>query len=219
MNESLLLARVEREDGGGLRVLAPRIGFWSEPPHRGALLGAGSGIGRLAQLNRRYRLVLPEGAAGRVTAGLPRHRVTAVEHGQLLFTLAPVSAAEGPPSFDEDLAAFGHPTGTALPEGSRAVVAPTDGVFYGQPSPEAPPFVRAGQRIRRGQAVGLVEVMKTFNPIVYDGPGFPEEGEVIEIRAANAQEVRAGEILVVVRSLGPSGAAPEAAAATDPPET
>jgi biotin carboxyl carrier protein len=53
--------------------------------------------------------------------------------------------------------------------------------------------------VRRGDAVGLVEVMKTFNQILYDGPGFPEEAEVVEVRCEDGQEVRVGEVLVVVR--------------------
>lgn len=202
MNEPIVLARVEPDERGALRVLAPRIGWWSEPPQRGALLGAGSAIGRLTQLNRRYRLVLPEGAAGRVSGGLPRHRLTAVEHGQVLFMLEPVSAGVGAGEIEGDPAAFGHPAGGELPAGARVVVAPTDGVFYQRPAPDAPPFVRPGQRIRRGQPVGLVEVMKTFNQIVYDGPGVPEEAEVVELRGGDAREVRAGEILVVLRAAG-----------------
>ena len=54
-------------------------------------------------------------------------------------------------------------------------------------------------RVRRGDAVGLVEVMKTFNQILYQGPGFPDQAEVVEVRLQDAEEVRAGQVLVVVR--------------------
>ena len=37
--------------------------------------------------------------------------------------------------------------------------------------------VEAGQKIHTGQPVGLVEVMKTFNQILYEGAGRPEEAE------------------------------------------
>ena len=47
--------------------------------------------------------------------------------------------------------------------------------------------------------MGLVEVMKTFNQILYDGPGFADQAEVLEIRCEDAQEVHAGEVLIVVR--------------------
>jgi biotin carboxyl carrier protein len=40
--------------------------------------------------------------------------------------------------------------------------------------------------------------MKTFNQIVYGGPGLPEEAEVVEIRCADGAEVSAGQTLMVV---------------------
>jgi biotin carboxyl carrier protein len=199
LNEPILLGTVEHEDGGALRILAPAVGWWSEIPHHGALLGPGSPIGRLYQLNRRFRLVLPDGASGRLSDGLPAHRVVAVEHGQLLFRLAPVRTDGLEDIGDDEHATFGHPSGADLPPGTRAIVSPTDGVFYRKSAPGAPAFVELGQKIRVGHAVGLVEVMKTFNQILYEGPGFPDQAEVVEVRAEEAEEVRAGQVLVVVR--------------------
>lgn len=198
MNEPILTARVERGDGGRLRVLAPLVGIWSGHPHAGALLGPGSGVGLLAQLNRRFRLVLPDGAAGRVWGAVPRDRTVPVEYGEPLFELLPVRAGSDP-TVDDDAASPGRPTGADLAPGLRAVVSPTDGVFYRRPAPGAAPFLEVGARVREGEPIGLVEVMKTFNQILYGGPGFPEEGDVVEIRCADAEEVRAGQILVVVR--------------------
>ena len=201
LNEPVLPVRIERDPDGTLRVLAPKIGWWCDPPERGLLLGPGSTIGTLSQLNRRFRLVLPAGAAGRVEEGVTRHRRTAVEHGQLLLTLAAAALdtdVRGPAATQLDRYEKG---GARLPPGARAIIAPTDGVFYLRPAPDAEPFVREGQRLRRGEPVGLVEVMKTFNQIVYDGAGAPEEVEVVEVRVSESREVRAGEILVLVREV------------------
>lgn len=199
MNEPILLGTVRQEDDGALCVLSPCVGWWSEIPHHGALLGPGSPIGRLYQLNRRFRLVLPDGASGRVTDGLPNQRVTPLEFGQLLFRLAPVRADGLGDLASDEQAALGHPVGLNLPPGTRAILSPTDGVFYRKSAPEVPPFVEVGQRIHVGQAIGLVEVMKTFNQILYEGPGFPDQAEVVDIRAQDAEEVRSGQVLVVVR--------------------
>ena len=81
----------------------------------------------------------------------------------------------------------------------KTVKAPMPGTFYRRPDPSSPPFVEVGDRIRTGQPVGLVEVMKTFNQIAYGGGGDPEEAEVVEIRRGDAEEVDAGDVLVVVR--------------------
>jgi acetyl-CoA carboxylase biotin carboxyl carrier protein len=198
MNEPILLVSIRPCSENGVEVLCPGVGWWSRHPHRGALLGPGSPVGILECQNRRFRLIMPDGAGGRLTGDVSSDRKVAVEHGQVLFRLTPVNAGEQI-VMESDAASLGHPSGENLPEGARAVVAPTDGVFYSRPSPEARPFVEVGQRIRTGQPVGLVEVMKTFNQIAYGGPGFPEEAEVLEVRVTDATEIRAGAVLVVVR--------------------
>jgi acetyl-CoA carboxylase biotin carboxyl carrier protein len=219
VNEPVLLVRVEPVPGGLLQVRSPGIGWWTDHPHAGALLGPGSRAGILAHLNRRFALVVPEGHAGRLAGGLPRDRAVPVEYGQTLFTLLPVeagAAATGPASGIAGLSAGAAGPGASpgaagagaipggagapgLPPGARAIASPTDGVFYLRPSPGARPFVGPGATIRTGQVVGLVEVMKTFNQILYGGPGYPPEAEVLEVRRGDGQEVRAGDVLIVVR--------------------
>lgn len=196
MNDPVLLARVETGDGGRIRVLAPRVGLWSSHPHAGALLGPGSEAGLFEVLNRRWSLRLPEGARGRLVGSLPPDHVVPVEFGQTLFELAPIEVATA-----ASAAGTGSSDGVAAGsiDGAHVVAAPTDGVFYRSPSPGAPPFVAEGSRIRLGQPFGLIEVMKTFNQILYDGPGLPQEGEVVEFRCGDGEEVRAGAPLLVVR--------------------
>jgi biotin carboxyl carrier protein len=195
--EQIKLVRVEHDRDGMPRLLAPAVGWWLDPPHAGAVIGPGSSLGTLRTLNRRMELVLPDGAAGRVE-GVPRDRSVAVQYGEQMCRLIPLRASDQQALEREHLES-GHSAEAGLPPGTRAIVAPTDGVFYRRPSPDAPPFVEVGSRIRAGQPVGLVEVMKTFNQILYGGPGLPEEVEVADVRCTDAQEVQAGEILIVVR--------------------
>jgi biotin carboxyl carrier protein len=197
MNEPSLLLRVDRAGDGTLRVLSPGAGWWWEHPAEGTLVGPGGRVGRFSSLNRSFTLVLPEGAAGKIVGGVPGDRRVAVEYGQVLLELAPVRSGEDEGTVREGSA--GSAVAADLAEGTRAVVSPTDGVFYRRPSPDAEAFVEVGSRVRVGQALGLVEVMKTFNQIAYGGPGFPDEAEVVEIRAGDAEEVRAGQVLIVVR--------------------
>ena len=182
MADAVLRARVEEGTGDRCRVLAPAVGLWTghPSPGRAARLGgahrrAGPGESRSA-LWRSPRG--PPGASSR------RCRETAWSRSRtaaLLFELAPLTGealqaaeASAPPSI----------LGAAdLPPGARAVVAPTDGVFYGRPSPGAPAFVTPGQQVRAGQAIGLVEVMKTFNQVLYGGADLPDVATVLEVRA------------------------------------
>jgi len=198
MDDPVLLVRVEREPDGNLRVLSPGVGFWSAHPHPGAHVGPGSRIGSFEHLNRRFALLLPEGAAGLVNPPLPRDRSVAVEFAEPLFVLAPLASGSGV-AVEAEARRLGHPADSSLAPGTWAVVSPTDGTFYRRASPDAAPFVEVGGRVRAGESVGLVEVMKTFNQVLYGGPGFPEEAEVVEVRCGDAQEVRGGQVLVVVR--------------------
>jgi hypothetical protein len=110
--------RVVPDAGSGLWVLAPAVGVWSDPPPAGALVAPGGGVGRLRQLNRRFALLLPEGACGWVERTDER-RVLAVEHGQRLFRLAPLELAG-----DRPRAALGRDRGSELAADCFALAAP-----------------------------------------------------------------------------------------------
>ena len=194
--EPTLLVLLGSDSGDGERgVLAPALGRWTDPPPTGRPVGPGSPVGFLDCLNRRFRLIMPAGAAGVVQRG-DKQRQRAVDYAERLFGLRPLTAGLPEPG------RAGGDAGTAqgnLPRGCHAVYAPTDGIFYRGPSPDAPPFVEVGSRVRRGQPVGLVEVMKTFNQIVYGAADQPETAEVVEVRGTDGAEVAAGEPLVVLR--------------------
>ena len=196
MSDSTVRALLQRDDEGKSCVLSPDVGWWSALPAQGQPLAAGGSLGVLTRLGKRFRLVLPDGAHGRV-AGVPQDRhAVPVEYGQVLFRLVPTTATS-----DEAAGSEGGTGGGQAEEGSGqgpAIVAPTDGIFYPCPSPGAPRYVEPGQTVRRGQTVGLVEVMKTFNQIAFDGPGLPEQAVVKEIRAGEGEEVRAGQVLIVL---------------------
>jgi biotin carboxyl carrier protein len=171
---------------------APRVGVWSEHPAPGLLVGPGSPAGVLTELGVRTALVIPEGVAGRVAEPRAQDRAVAVGYGGLLFRVFPLAQGEA-------ASAVHDATPVPAASGAKAVTAPTDGVFYRSPSPGAKAYVAPGDRVTAGQAVGLIEVMKTFSPIVYGEPPLPAEAEVVEILAADGVEVRAGQPLIAVR--------------------
>ena len=197
MSETSLLVRVDRPHAAGARLLSPGVGWWSGGPGNGAIVGPGTEVGRLRTLNRRFVLILPHGVTGRVMR-IDGARSLAVGFDQFLFRVEELSPDAG--------IGVQHPCSERadgsieLPVGSFAVISPTDGVYYRRPSPEATPFVEVGSRLRAGQPIGLVEVMKTFNQIVYEGPpDLPDEAEVVDLRCDDGAEVAAGQILLVVR--------------------
>ncbi|MEQ9322963.1 MAG: acetyl-CoA carboxylase biotin carboxyl carrier protein, partial [Polyangiaceae bacterium] len=56
--------------------------------------------------------------------------------------------------------------------------------FYRSPSPEAPPFVEVGSKVREGQTLCIVEAMKLMNEIEAD-----VSGTVVEILVDNGKPV------------------------------
>lgn len=77
---------------------------------------------------------------------------------------------------------------------SHLIASPIVGTFYGSPSPTAEPFVRIGDRVRKGQVLCIVEAMKLMNEIECD-----VDGIVVEIHPRNAQPVEFGEPLFGIR--------------------
>lgn len=63
--------------------------------------------------------------------------------------------------------------------------APMVGVFYTSPSPNDPPFIQVGQKVKAGDQLGIIEAMKIMNPLEATQSGVIEEilvnnGDVVE---------------------------------------
>ncbi len=163
-------------------------------------MGPGSRVGRLERLTRCWVLALPAGCpAGRVVAVAGPQRRLPVGFLEPLFEIEPLAAATASSPTSAAAGKAGLPAGA---EDHVILRAPSDGVYYGRPTPEAPPFVEPGSRVRQGQPVGLIEVMKTFQQVLYGGEGLPEKAEVVAVAARDGQEVQAGEPLLILRPLG-----------------
>ena len=100
---------------------------------------------------------------------------------------APVAAA-APVSMPSDPA-------TIVARAGEEVKSPMVGTAYLQASPEAPPFVQPGDKVKKGQTLLIVEAMKTMNPIQA-----PRDGVVVEILVGDAQPVEFGEPLVLLEA-------------------
>lgn len=72
----------------------------------------------------------------------------------------------------------------------QLIESPMVGTFYAASSPEAPPFVEVGDRVKKGQVVCIIEAMKLMNEIECE-----HEGVVAERLVDNAQGVEFGQPL------------------------
>ena len=124
-----------------------------------------TGLGEIeyAEGERRVRVAMPGGAPAMAAA------------------LAPVAAIASAPA----TAAASAPAG--------ALTSPMVGTAYLSPEPNAPHFVKPGDKVREGQTVLIIEAMKVMNAI-----RAPRAGTVTRILVTNGAPVEYGEPLLVI---------------------
>lgn len=76
------------------------------------------------------------------------------------------------------------------------IESPMVGTFYRCPAPNSAPYVNVGDKIKKGQIIGIVEAMKIMNEIEADF-----DCRVVEIVASDAQPVEFGTHLIKVEKI------------------
>lgn len=100
---------------------------------------------------------------------------------------APPAVAPAPASAPAAVAeAPAPPPATNLVE----VTAPIVGTFYAAPSPDAPPYVKVGDRVTPGTVLCIIEAMKLMNEIEAE-----VAGTIKEILVRNEEPVEYGQVL------------------------
>jgi acetyl-CoA carboxylase biotin carboxyl carrier protein len=97
-------------------------------------------------------------------------------------------------------AAAAAPVAEAKPAGGLApnqkqVLSPFVGTFYRSPKPEADPYVREGQAVKRGDVLCIIEAMKLMNEIEAEW-----NGKIVSVVAENGQPVEFGEPLFIIET-------------------
>jgi acetyl-CoA carboxylase biotin carboxyl carrier protein len=110
----------------------------------------------------------------------------AISRGQVVQTVAapaaaPVAVAPAPAAAVAEIA-----KGTPVP-------APMVGTAYLSPSPNAPAFVKVGDKVKQGDTLLIIEAMKVMNPIKS-----PVGGTIAEILVGDTKPVEFGETLVLI---------------------
>ena len=111
------------------------------------------------------------------------------------YAAAPQAAPVAAPSAPAAPASMPSDPATIVAKSGEEVKSPMVGTAYMQASPEAPPFIKVGDTVKKGQTLLIVEAMKTMNPIQS-----PRDGVVVEILVGDAQPVEYGEALVLLEA-------------------
>lgn len=123
-----------------------------------------------------------EGVKIRVKASAPAPVIAAAASpAPAAQSAAPAASAESETAPADDI-----PAGTQ-------VKSPLVGTFYSSPSPDEPPFVLAGQEVKEGDTLCIIEAMKVMNEIKA-----PCSGKVVRIMAQPGDLVEYNQLLCVI---------------------
>ena len=89
---------------------------------------------------------------------------------------------------------YGHKK--AIETNGKTINSPLVGTFYAAPSEDAEPFVKVGDRVKKGQIIAIVEAMKLMNEIQSEF-----DCEIEAVLVSNEQKVEYGRPLFRVKKL------------------
>jgi acetyl-CoA carboxylase biotin carboxyl carrier protein len=75
---------------------------------------------------------------------------------------------------------------------------PMIGTFYRKPSPDKEVFVKVGDVVKNGDVLCVIEAMKLFNEIEFDGG----EGRIVKILADDSSPVEYDQPLFLIEKIG-----------------
>jgi len=150
----------------------------------------------LRKLKKLIDLVQESGIAElEITEGEERVRIA--RGGAVSVTpLAPAAPAPAAPASGAPASSPAPAPDAAAPapgEEGHTVKSPMVGTFYRAPSPDAKPFVSAGDAVKEGQTICVIEAMKLMNEIECDVAGV-----VKAILVENGQPVEYGQALFII---------------------
>ncbi len=145
-----------KQNGQFLELLSPSVGRAKVMVEIGQRITAKNPVAEFFQLNRRIMLFAPDNCVGLVTARKNSLKIIDLMYDEPFLT---IDKSEGlSQTIANEILALG-----------RSIDAPMDGMFYLSSSPETPAFVKVGDKILPGQTLGLIEVMKCFYPLQFQG--------------------------------------------------
>ncbi|NOY91842.1 MAG: hypothetical protein GXP55_11650 [Deltaproteobacteria bacterium] len=188
-----LVALAQPLEEGAVSIASPAVGYVVGLPAPGVVLVGGQRFAEFELLGGREPLRLPASASGRVVfvAGDGARRFGAA-YGEPLLRLEPVG---------DVLAREASAAAESTTEGALVLRAPMTGRFYVRPAPDKPAFVKQGDVLEAGRTIGLLEVMKTFSRVLYEGADLPTRARVLRVVPADGDDVEEGESLLELEAV------------------
>ena len=135
-------------------------------------------------LVRSLAALLEETGLSEIEYAVGERRIRVARHAGAVNVVAAAAPSAAAPS---------APVASVALEPAGAVKTPMVGIVHLSPQPGAPPFVQAGDTVREGQTLFIIEAMKVMNQI----PA-PKAGRIAQILVANGTPVEYGQVLAVI---------------------
>lgn len=164
-------------------LLAPQPALFTPHIKKGVVLTSGSVIGHLEILGQEILIQVANLPSLMVAKEV--HLRGAVAYGSLLVKLAHIVGSAVDTSTT---------SAQATRKGQMQLHAPFSGRFYSRPSPEAAAFINKGDKLKHGQVVCMLEVMKTFSRIQYP-TSLPDGAELVSILVSDGDDVEQHQAL------------------------
>jgi acetyl-CoA carboxylase biotin carboxyl carrier protein len=104
----------------------------------------------------------------------------------------PVKAAASPQAAPAPV----EPAPPAETQGVEVITSPIVATFYASNMPDAPPFVKAGDTVKKGQTLCILEAMKMMNKLDAEA-----DCEILAVKALSGALVEFGQPLFEIRKL------------------
>ena len=114
---------------------------------------------------------------------------------RLVLRKCTVPAVVSAPQAEEHAVRLGitaHPAGEAAGGGEK-INSPIVATFYAAPGPDAPPFVKPGAKIKKGQTLCILEAMKMMNHLEAEF-----DCEIVEVHVSSGELVEYGQEIFTV---------------------
>lgn len=188
MNETKLECVIVQDEN--IAVKSPRVGRLRLLVGVGTPVVSGQMVAELYQLNHKSYLCLPEGCDGVVTQIKNNDMMIMVSYNESFLTISSEQLA----SSSINSKSIHKPS-----EIGRSIDSPMDGMLYLSASPKDAPFVNIGDEITPGQTIGLIEVMKSFYPLKYQGR---TSAKITDVMVKTATPIKCGMKLFSIQDIG-----------------
>ena len=137
-----------------------------------------------------FELTTQEGTHIKLSRGLAR---ATVDSGLRHIEVQPAIIPHANGQMAASMPAAGAQAPAQVESHLKPVESPIVGTFYRKPSPDAEPFVKEGDIVKKGDTLCIVEAMKLMNEI-----DAPCSGRVVKSLLQDGQVVEYGEVLFLI---------------------